>query len=167
MRALTDSGPLIHLAAVNQFELLRRYFSALLVPQAVFQEVVTAGGRQPGSRETEAAVHHGWFTLVPRTDPTRMAPLLRQGFSPADASVLALAQEYPDHLLLTDDLPVRTAALARNLRVYGTLGLLIDGKRDGCLPRLNPLLDTLIASGFYLDPNGSLYRHVLELAGEG
>ena len=45
MKAVADSGPLIHPAAVSQFELLRLYFSELLVPHLVFQEVVVAGAR--------------------------------------------------------------------------------------------------------------------------
>jgi hypothetical protein len=49
MKAVADSGPLIHLAAVSQFALLRLYFSELLVPQAAYQEVVEAGRGQPGS----------------------------------------------------------------------------------------------------------------------
>jgi len=60
----------------------------------------------------------------------------RSLFSPGgmitiDASVVALAQEHPAHLLLTDDLAVRITAIDLGLQVYGTIGILIDGKRDG------------------------------------
>ena len=131
MKAVADSGPLIHLAAVNQFALLRAYFAELLVPQAVFQEVVEAGRGQPGSRETEDARSSGWVTSVSLEDPAGMAPFLRRGMSPVDATVTAQALSHPDRMLLTDDLTIRHTALDLGLQVYGTIGVLINGKRDG------------------------------------
>lgn len=166
MKAIADSGPLIHLAAVNQFALLRLYFSQLLVPQAVFHEVVEAGPGQSGSRETEDGRRSGWIATVSLENPASIAPFLRQGMSPVDASVTLLAQSHPDRILLTDDLTVRNMALDLGLQVYGTIGVLIDGKRDGHVPLLKQALDQLIVSGFFLDPHGSLYREALRLAGE-
>ena len=166
MKAVVDSGPLIHLAAVNQFALLRLYFSELLVSQAVSQEVVGDGRDQPGRKETEDAQRSGWITLVPVEDPARITPFLRRGMSPADASVIALAQRHLDHILLTDDLTVRNTALGIGLQVYGTIGMLIDGKRDGHIPLLKQILNQLIDSGFFLDPHGILYQQALRLAGE-
>ena len=84
----------------------------------------------------------------------------------ADACVLVLAQENETGFLLSDDLAVRTRALSAGLGVFGTVGILIDGKRDGYLSSLKEVLDRLIQFGFYLDPNGSLYREALRLAGE-
>ena len=166
MKAIADSGPLIHLAAVSQFGLLRRYFAELQVPPSVFQEVVVVGSGQPGSRETEMAAQSGWLTIALLPEPALVASWLRQGLSSTDAAVLALAQEHPGHILLADDRVVRTTALAAGLQVYGTIGLLIDGKRDGHLSTLQPVLDQLIASGFYLDPGSPLYQEALRLAGE-
>ena len=166
MKAVADSGPLIHLAAVRQFDLLRLYFSELLVPRAVFQEVVVAGRGQPGSPETDTAQRRRWITVTDPRESSGAALLVEQGMSPTDAAVVALARAHPDHILLADDLAVRTAALAAGLQVYGTIGLLIDAKRDGHLPSLKQALDTLIQSGFYLDPRSPLYREALHLAGE-
>lgn len=41
MIVVTDSGPLIHLAAVNQFRLLNQFFQHLLIAPQVHEEVVT------------------------------------------------------------------------------------------------------------------------------
>lgn len=40
---VADSGPLIHLAAVKQFSLLKRFVQHILIPPPVFEEVVVQG----------------------------------------------------------------------------------------------------------------------------
>ena len=40
MIVVADSGPLIYLAAVSHFKLLRLYFTELLLPEPVYQEVL-------------------------------------------------------------------------------------------------------------------------------
>ena len=113
MKAVADSGPLIHPAAVSQFELLRLYFSELLVPHLVFQEVVVAGARAAAKQTPPGAAVGSLFST---RDSTRVAPATEQVMSPADASVVALGRENPDHILLADDLAARTAAVALGLQ---------------------------------------------------
>ena len=45
MSVVADSSPLIFLAAISLFELLRLYLSQLLIPREVYQEVVLVGGQ--------------------------------------------------------------------------------------------------------------------------
>jgi predicted nucleic acid-binding protein len=166
MRAISDSGPLIHLAVVGHFDLLRLYFSELLVLPGVYQEVAEAGRGSPGSHETKEGVKAGWIKITELQDLSRTAPFLQQGMTWTDSCVVALALENRTDVLLSDDLTVRTRALSEGLRVVGTIGILIDGKLDGHLPNLREVLDHLIRSGFYLNPNGPVYKEALRLAGE-
>jgi predicted nucleic acid-binding protein len=50
------------------------------------------------------------------------------------------------------------------LRLTGTLGVLIDAKRAGIIPTVRPLLDQLQSLGFRLAPPAR--AAVLKLAGE-
>jgi len=52
---VSNSGPLINLAKVGQFSLLKDLFQRVLIPKGVFEEVVVRGAGQPGSMETRSA----------------------------------------------------------------------------------------------------------------
>jgi predicted nucleic acid-binding protein len=80
--------------------------------------------------------------------------------------VVALAIEQ-QVTLLTDDNGVRMSAIAYNMPVIGSIGILIRARLDGAIPSLQPLLDQLIAAGFHLDPRGHVYREALQRVGEG
>ena len=164
MRAVADSTPLIYLSAISQFDLLRLYFSSVLIPHAVHEEVVRAGDEQHGALETRAGVEEGWITVVYPTNDPRIAFLLDQGMTPTDAHVVVLAQERQADLLIADDAMVRKQAQSLGLPLLGTLGILLNAQRDGHLPDLKVVLDQLIAAGFYLQPNGPFYKELLRRA---
>jgi predicted nucleic acid-binding protein len=81
--------------------------------------------------------------------------------STTDAAVLACAVTHKARLLLADDGLVR-----EGLGVAGTVGLLVRARVEGLVDRLQPLLDRLIAGGFYLDPSGQVYQDALRRVGE-
>lgn len=78
--------------------------------------------------------------------------------------VLALGIERPDALLLLDDRSARRHAVALELKVTGTLGILLLAKEQGKLGAVRPVLDRLQALRFRLNP--STRQSVLALAGE-
>ena len=56
MTVISDSTPLIHLSAVSDVSLLRDLFGTIVIPEAVFHEVVTAGKRRAGAYDVAATV---------------------------------------------------------------------------------------------------------------
>jgi predicted nucleic acid-binding protein len=55
MIAVVDATPLIYLAAIGKFDLLRSLYGRIVIPAAVFEEVVIQGPGQWGAAETAAA----------------------------------------------------------------------------------------------------------------
>ena len=52
---VSNSSPLVYLAALGDFELLRFLFQEIIIPPAVFEEVVIGGAQFPVAREVVAA----------------------------------------------------------------------------------------------------------------
>jgi hypothetical protein len=169
--AVGDSGPFIHLSIAHQIDLLPHYFQPLLTPQQVYDEVVTHGTHRPGARELARAVARGHVQLAALTDPEIITQVQQpSGAIPAvsdvDLLVLALAVEQRV-TLLTDDNAVRLLAAANGIPVIGSIGILVRARLDGVIPALKPVLDQLVHGGFYVDPQGQVYREALQRVGEG
>jgi predicted nucleic acid-binding protein len=75
-----------------------------------------------------------------------------------------LALESHDAIVVLDDALARQTAEALDIRLTGTLGLLLDAKRAGLVAVVAPLLDKLQALRFRLAPHTR--AAVLRLAGE-
>ncbi|MCD6195639.1 MAG: hypothetical protein J7J82_02505 [Staphylothermus sp.] len=58
---VADSGPLIHLSQLRRLYLLREFFKEILIPSAVYREVVVEGEGKPGSSEVKEA---SWIRVV-------------------------------------------------------------------------------------------------------
>ena len=70
MPAVADSSPLIYLAALSDFALLRELFGSVLITPAVYREVVEQGQGFPVKKEIEAALG-AWLTVRPVEDQAR------------------------------------------------------------------------------------------------
>ena len=59
MRIVSNASPLINLARIGKLDLLRELYGEILLPEAVWHEVVVDGAGQPGANEVEAAAWIG------------------------------------------------------------------------------------------------------------
>ena len=78
---------------------------------------------------------------------------------------MALALEQRADLLLVDERRGRAVAVNFGVKVVGIVGVLLEAKHKGLLPRLRPVLDDLMArAGFWIST--PLYQATLRAAGE-
>jgi uncharacterized protein len=156
-----DASPIISLASIGRFDLLRQLYGSVSVPQAVFEEVTRAGGRA-GAGELASADWIERRTLANEF----LARALYGELDHGESEAIALAVELGADLLLVDERQGRAVAARFGLKVAGVLGVLIEGKRRGLLARIGPVLEDLQGkAGFRISPD--LRRRVLEEAGEG
>ncbi len=100
MIVVADPGPLIHLAAIGQLELIHRLAPDVWVPRAVFDEVVLVGAGLPGSEAVRTAT---WIRVVSPTRGEVVAALLAGGLHLGEAQAIALAVEMGADRLLMDE----------------------------------------------------------------
>ena len=61
-----------------------------------------------------------------------------------ECAAMILAEELEADQLLIDDLEARRVALSRNLKIIGTIGILLVAKQQGLIPKIKDVLDDLI-----------------------
>lgn len=124
---VSDTGPLHYLVLLEQVELLDRFFGEVLVPSIVLAEL--NHDRTPSAVREFVKNKPSWLKecFTPPLDP-RFSTL---GSGEQAALTVALGQ--PGCLLLTDDGAARRAAVADQILVSGTLGILRDAAVLGLL----------------------------------
>jgi predicted nucleic acid-binding protein len=160
MIVVANAGPLIALARVGQFDLLRAVYRRVHIPPAVRDEVMASGSGLPGAAEAGAAT---WLHIVEVRDRTAVQ-LLRDRLDAGESEAIVLAVELRADLLLIDEARGRRVAEARGLNKTGTVGTLVVAKKRGLISTVTPLLDELWAGGFRMSEE--LYQRARVLAGE-
>jgi predicted nucleic acid-binding protein len=162
--AIADACPLIYLSALDRFSLLREAFDRVLVPEAVWEEVVDQGEGEPGARELPEARTDGWVRTVEPGSEAPVAPY-RSRLERGELQAVATAISRDSSVLLRDEHAGRAVAGELDLRLTGTIGLLLQAKADGKIAKVRPVLDRLrTEAGFWVSDD--LYHAVLETAGE-
>ncbi len=157
---VSDASLLINLARVGHFDLLVAFYGQLVIPQAVYDEVVARGQGRDGSREVKEA---SWIEVRVPQDELAVRALAAE-LGKGEASAIILAQELQAALLLIDEIRGRRVAQQLGLKVRGTLGILARAKREGQIPSLRQVLDLLRARGTWIDQE--LCEEVLRLVDE-
>lgn len=160
MAAVADTSTIILLAKLGRLTLLRELYSEVFVPPAVVAEL--RAKPDPTSREVEAFVGSPGCVRPPES----ALPLqtLSADLGTGEAEAIALAAEAPGRLLIMDDSGGRRVARGLGVPVTGLLGVLIEAKARGLVSAIRPLLDQLVAEGFWLSE--AMRRVVLAAVGE-
>jgi predicted nucleic acid-binding protein len=98
---VSNAGPLISLARIERFELLRELFGKLYVPQAVYDEVAVEGTGRARANETAKAVGD-WIEIREVKDRAMVQSLLTK-LGKGESEAITLALEMKANLVLLDD----------------------------------------------------------------
>jgi predicted nucleic acid-binding protein len=163
---VSDASPLICLAAIRRFDLLRLLYGEVLIPEAVWREITRAPAfAAPASLQVATdARNAGWLqvaTAVNRPLVTQLETVL----DPGEAEAIALAVERAPSLLLIDEQEGRQTARTLGVPLTGTLGVLLRAKALGHASAIKPLLTELVEQHhFRLHPR--LVQQIVAEAGE-
>jgi predicted nucleic acid-binding protein len=162
MKVISNSSILIGLSAIGRLELLHQRFSeGVIVPDAVWKEVVETGHGRTGAVQVANAewifrqqIQNNAFTIA-------LQAYLDQG----EAEVIALGQEIGADLLLLEEKSARSVAVRLQQPVLGTVGVLIWAKRKQIISSLSSELALLRQKGGF-HVSKAAYEYALEQAGE-
>ena len=144
MKVISNSSVLIALSSISRLQLLEQRFpEGVIVPDAVWREVVETGHGRPGARKVADAEWIKRRQVQNRSIVMALETNLDQG----EAEVIALGLEIGADLLLLDEKSARSVVVRLQHPVLGTIGLLIWGKRMGFFPSLANELTLLRREG--------------------
>lgn len=157
-----DTSPLVFLDALGRQDLLVALFDAVWVPEAVVAEL------EAGTRAGHPAVDLAAIDNVEiRPDLAPLPAWLARDLGPGELAVMAIALASGANnrvVVLLDDALARRVAREAGLDVWGTLRVLLEGKKAGHLRAVVPLLDQLRTAGMHISDR--LVAQVRALAGE-
>jgi predicted nucleic acid-binding protein len=164
LRAISNSSVLIALSSIGQLSILvQRFPDGILIPQAVWYEVVETGEGRAGA--TEVATGLNVWLSVQAVENRTLISVLQQDLDQGEAEAIALMLEQSSEALLLDEKNARQVARRMTLPTLGTLGLLIWAKRQGVIVNLQEQLDALrTLAKFRLSQQ--IYNEALRQVGE-
>lgn len=160
MTVVTNTGPLIVLAKIDQLGLLQHMFTTIAIPPTVHRELMAKSGIE--ARRLDAALTQFIeIAAEPELSPTVQVATGHLDAGEQQAIALAHAR---NTILVIDERLGRQAARQLGLTVTGSVGVLIEGKRQGYVPAVVPLLRAARQQGYWL--SDELITAAAKMSGE-
>ncbi|MFN8493081.1 MAG: DUF3368 domain-containing protein [Caldilineaceae bacterium] len=161
MIVVSNSTPLIGLASIGRFDLLRQLFGEIQIAQAVYEETVSQGREEGGAKRQVSTA--AWIKL--HTVQERLAvEVLLDELDRGEAETIVLAREVKADWVLMDEKKGRRKLTQLGIEKIGTLGILLKAKQAGVLDQIRPDVERLRQQGFSVSP--ALIEAILVSAGE-
>jgi len=157
-KVICNASPLIALSSISQLELLEKIFKNIIIPEAVYKEVVEEGKGKTGAKKVEEYV--GKWIELKNVKNLNEVNILRSILDYGEAEVIVLGQEIKADLLVLDNKEPRLFAKQLGFKVIGTIGILILAYEKGFLE--NPIKEILKIKekGFYI--SDKLIKEIIE-----
>jgi uncharacterized protein len=156
---ICNTSPLQYLHQLELLHILPALTGGVIVPESVADELgegISKGWNVPNLQNLS------WITI--RRPISAPALPLASDLGNGEAGVLALALETKDAIVIIDDAVGRRAAELLEIKLTGTIGLLLDAKAKGLIASVRARLDELTRLRFRVSK--TTYAAVLKLAGE-
>ncbi len=145
---ISNSSPLIAFMKKKELSLLKILFKKIVIPEAVYNELVESNKQEDQIKVLKESVKDGWI-IVQKLKQFKITDL-HLGKGEKEAVNLCLEIENP--FLLIDEKKGSLIAKAFKIQTLGTLGILLLSKKKGLKSKGELLdnLDILIKNKFYL-----------------
>lgn len=129
----------MNLAAIGRLGLIKLKFGNVVIPEAVWREVVIDGKGKSGAEDVE---NSDWITIQSVRDKA-LVKALEKDLDIGESEAITLAVENNADVLLLDDKSARLIAANLGLNIIGIIGILIWAKKEGVIVQLSKELENL------------------------
>ncbi len=157
-KVVSNTTPIISLLKLERLELLQLLYSRINIPTAVYREI-EAGKSKDYYRDLSTIE---WIDIIEIKDSQAVKYFLDLDVGEAEAIVLAT--EIEADLIIMDEKLGRFHAKHADLKVTGTIGILIKAKTEGLIDKLKPLLNELTEKEVWISEK--LKKRILVEVGE-
>lgn len=158
MIIVADASPLISFAILNKLDVLDKLFKDILIPIAVYKEITKENKKHSDKLKSFAE------NKTQKVKNKLAVELLQKDLDLGESEAIVLAKENNISDILMDEYKGRKIAKDNGLHPIGTLGVLIQAKKNKLIKKVKPEIDTLIEN--HIRISDDLYSTALELAGE-
>lgn len=148
MKVVSNTGPLIGLAKINQLFLLKNLYPDVLIPPMVHRELLGKVGNE--SDQIDSALQDFInVTELKNLNPATESVL--SGLDEGEKQAIGLASTVKeDVLLLLDDRAGREVAKKLNISTTGLIGILLLAKEKGLIKNITSLIQSIRNNGYWL-----------------
>jgi predicted nucleic acid-binding protein len=157
MIVISDTTAISNLIQIGALNLLKDIYNEIIIPTAVYNELLVLDSNELPVRKQ---LNQDWFKIeTVIKDSTFLSLSVELDIGEVEAITLAI-QKKADYLLI-DEKEGRKIAVEKELKIIGTLGILIEAKRQKLIESVKTKMDDLMNIGFWINPK--LYNKVIEI----
>ncbi len=142
---ISNSSPLIFLSKINQLSLLKKLFSYIFISKEVKDEILVEG--KMGEIDINNAIKEGWIKVIEAKN------IIFLGIKGAEASVINLAIERKDKLIVDDAIAIKVAK-SFDIETIRTTTVIFMAVKNKIITKEKAIsfVDELIEIGYYISP---------------
>jgi len=157
-KIVSNTTPIISLLKLNRLDLFQKLYTQIYIPYAVYKEI--EAGNAKGFYKDLSKIE--WINIIEIQDKQAVKYFL--DLDAGEAEAIVLATEIDSDLIILDEKLGRFHAKHADLKVTGTIGVLIKAKISGLIEKLKPLLDELTDKEVWISEK--LKQEILKKVGE-
>ena len=157
-KVVSNTTPIISLLKLNRLDLLQKLYKQIYIPTAVYGEI--EAGKAKGYYKDLSRID--WINIIEIQDKQAVKYFL--DLDAGEAEAIVLATEVNADLIILDEKLGRFHAKHADLKVTGTIGILIKAKSEGLIGKIKPLLNELTEKEVWI--NEKLKNEILNRVGE-
>ena len=158
LKVVSNTTPIISLLKLSRLDILKGLYSEISIPYAVFQEI--EAGKNKGYYQDLSKID--WIKIIKIQDKQALKYFL--DLDAGESEAIILVTELEADLIIIDEKLGRFHAKHADLKVTGTIGILVKAKNKGIIKDLKSLLYELTEKDVWISDN--LIDDILKQAGE-